>query len=199
VYERGIEDRSDFAGLIAGITGFVTAASAAGDPGPFEIRFFRAVNGWPDRAHPLIWLPMQYGTYATVPIWAAVELFRGRRGRAVALALAGTSAWLLVKKAKPLRRRGRPATLLEHVNVRGRHTHERGFPSGHAAVSAALTVTSWSWLSPRGKAVTLGLASVVPFARMYVGAHLPFDVLGGASLGGAVGFGVRRLFSAWAM
>jgi len=83
--------------------------------------------------------------------------------------------------------------LLDDVNVRGRHTHERGFPSGHSAVSAVLTITARSWLSPGDKAVTLGLASFVPFARMYVGAHLPFDVLGGSSLGVAVGLGVRRL------
>lgn len=193
MYEPPIEDRSVGAGVIASIAGFVTAASAAGDPGELEIRLFRAVNSQPDRVYPLIWPPMQYGTYATVPIWAAAELLRGHRGRAVALALAGTTAWLLVKRAKPLRRRGRPATLLDNVNVRGRHTYERGFPSGHSAVSAALTITSWSWLSPGGKAVTLGLASFVPFARMYVGAHLPFDVLGGSSLGVAVGLSVRRL------
>jgi hypothetical protein len=42
--------------------------------------------------------------------------------------------------------------------------------------------------------VTLGLSAIVPLARIYVGAHLPIDVVGGSFFGLAIGFSVRRSF-----
>jgi hypothetical protein len=83
--------------------------------------------------------------------------------------------------------RGRPASLLENVAVRGAEKGDRGFPSGHAAVSAALTVVAWPYAPNRWRATLATLAGFVPFARIYVGAHLPLDVVGGSALGLAIG------------
>jgi undecaprenyl-diphosphatase len=47
-------------------------------------------------------------------------------------------------------------------------------------------VVAWPWLGRRGRVVVATLVAVVCLARVYVGAHLPLDVLGGASLGLAV-------------
>ncbi|HEY0402863.1 MAG TPA: phosphatase PAP2 family protein [Blastococcus sp.] len=66
------------------------------------------------------------------------------------------------------------------------------FVSGHAATSTAPAAGAWPWLGPRGhRAVTL-LVVVICLTRMYVGAHLPLDVVGGAGLGLAIA-GVLRL------
>jgi membrane-associated phospholipid phosphatase len=136
---------------------------------------------------------MQYGTFATVPLLAAVALARRRPRVAMALAASGTAAWYLAKAVKPLAGRGRPASLLPGVHLRGSEEGDLGFPSGHAAVSAALTVVLWPDLPPAGRRALAGLCGIVSLARLYVGAHLPLDVVGGAALGVAVGSGVNAL------
>jgi membrane-associated phospholipid phosphatase len=62
-----------------------------------------------------------------------------------------------------------------------------GYPSGHAAVAAALTVVVSAHLSVRWVIAALALGGIVLFGRRYVGAHLPLDVIGGAALGAIVG------------
>ena len=47
-------------------------------------------------------------------------------------------------------------------------------------------------LSKRWAIAAIALASVVLFGRMYVGAHLPLDLVGGAALGAIAG-GVANL------
>ncbi|MGH2539054.1 MAG: phosphatase PAP2 family protein [Actinomycetota bacterium] len=144
------------------------------------------MNSSPDAAYPVVWLPMQYGTYGTVPGAAVVAFARGDRRLALALFAGGTAAWVAAKAVKPLASRGRPLATLPDVHLRGTITGDRGFPSGHAAVSAALTVAAWPSVSGRRRRQLLALASFVPLARVYVGAHLPLDVVGGSALGVAV-------------
>ena len=55
------------------------------------------------------------------------------------------------------------------------------------------TVTA-PWLPHRWRWVLWALAAAVCLARVYVGAHMPLDVIGGAALGVAVGAGLRLLF-----
>ena len=74
---------------------------------------------------------------------------------------------------------------------RGAEKGDQGFPSGHAAVSAALTVASWPYLSGGWRVPLAALSGFVPLARMYVGAHLPLDVVGGSALGLAIGCAVN--------
>ena len=52
---------------------------------------------------------------------------------------------------------------------------------------------AWPWLGRRGRIVVAVLVTVVCLSRVYVGAHLPLDVVGGAALGLAVGGAVRLL------
>jgi len=79
--------------------------------------------------------------------------------------------------------RGRPATLLTDLRVRGRGPSGGGFPSGHAAVATALAASAFARSRPAARLSLTGLAAIVGVARVYVGAHLPLDVLGGAALG----------------
>ena len=152
-----------------------------------EIRGFRTANQLPDRLFRPVWMGMQYGTFGTVPALAAVMALRRRPRTATAVALGGTAAWLLAKLVKPWVGRARPGAILPRVNHRGQEEGDLGFPSGHAAVSAALSAALWPTASPAVRAVCGGLSAIVAFARVYVGAHLPLDVLGGAGLGVAVG------------
>jgi membrane-associated phospholipid phosphatase len=155
-----------------------------------EGRAFRMANDLPDQAFPAVWVLMQYGTFGTVPALASLALVRRRPRLALAIGVAGTTAWALAKAVKPVVGRGRPGSLLTRVNLRGKEEGDLGFPSGHAAVSAALTVAAWPHLAKRWRWLPVGLAAFVPFARLYVGAHLPLDVLGGSAFGLVVGSGV---------
>jgi undecaprenyl-diphosphatase len=51
---------------------------------------------------------------------------------------------------------------------------------------------------PQTKVPLYVLACLIAYSRVYVGVHFPFDMLGGAALGLAIGFSVaavaRRLF-----
>src|SRR5204863_2662722 len=97
------------------------------------------------------------------------------------------SVFYLDKVVKSIAPRHRPLELLSHVHVHGAAATGDGFPSGHAAVAFALATIAWLWFSPRLRWLFLGLAVAVAVARVYVGAHFPLDVVGGAALGTLVG------------
>ena len=185
------------AGLVIGSAVLLSAASAARKAvGDLERRAFRSINELPDRPYRLVWALMQYGTFGTVPAMAAVALVRRRPRQALGLAVAGTGAWAAAKGVKRIVRRGRPAATMGGVRLRGKEEGDLGFPSGHAAVSAALTMVAWSSAGPRWRATSAGLTVVVPLARMYVGAHLPLDCVGGSGLGLAIASAVNLAMGA---
>lgn len=155
--------------------------------GDAEVEVFRVVNQLPGWLYPPAWLLMQYGTFITIPIAALCALLVRRVRLACELLAAGIGVWLLAKVVKDLAPRGRPGALLDAVELRGVGAGGRGFPSGHAAVAAAMAFVLVAWLPGRWKWAPIGLGVVVCFGRVYVGAHLPLDVVGGAGLGLAAG------------
>jgi undecaprenyl-diphosphatase len=112
------------------------------------------------------------------------------------LALSGIVTYGLAKVVKAFVQRGRPGALLDHVALRGTYAGGLGFVSGHAADAVALAAAASPYLDRRGRVVVWGLAAVVGAARLYVGAHLPLDVSGGAGLGYAGAAAVRLVFGA---
>jgi membrane-associated phospholipid phosphatase len=93
----------------------------------------------------------------------------------------------------------RPYAALSHVLVLVSRSTDYSFPSDHAVMAGG--VASVVMLTDRrlGWVATL-LALVMAFARVYVGAHFPLDVLAGLALGALVGVGgyvvVRRPLTA---
>jgi membrane-associated phospholipid phosphatase len=71
--------------------------------------------------------------------------------------------------------------------------HSLGYPSGHAAVAWAITIIVLAYMGRPWQIAAIVLAIVVPFVRMYVGAHLPLDLIGGAALGVMVASAVNLL------
>jgi undecaprenyl-diphosphatase len=176
---------------IAWIGLFVIAASgsvardglAAG-----ERAIFDAINSWPDALYVVIWPFMQYGVFLTIPILVVVAVIVHRYRLAGAMALAGFGVYFVAKWVKHEVERGRPGALLDGVQDRESFAIDSiGYPSGHIAVAAALTMVVTPYLRGRWKLVPAALVVVVAIGRTYVGAHLPLDLVGGAALGATAG------------
>jgi undecaprenyl-diphosphatase len=84
----------------------------------------------------------------------------------------------------------RPRPYLTHqVNLLIAPTADTSFPSDHATLGFAVAVLVWRYNRRAGTAL-LSLALVLAFARIFVGAHYPSDVLGGAVLGALTSMGI---------
>jgi membrane-associated phospholipid phosphatase/tRNA A-37 threonylcarbamoyl transferase component Bud32 len=157
--------------------------------GDREAALFRVVNelalpGW---TWPAVWLVMQLGVIGAVPLVAALALATKRLRLALDAVLAAGSIYLIAKLVKEFVQRGRPQTLLDDVNILGEPARGLGYVSGHSAVAVALATVASPYLGRRARRVAWVLAGCVCLARIYVGSHLPFDVVGGAALGWAAG------------
>jgi membrane-associated phospholipid phosphatase len=150
----------------------------------WEVAIFQAVNGLPGSLRPLLWVLNQYGTAITIPVATVVALAFRRWVLAAALAMSGVTVYLLAKVIKGYVGRGRPSALVESVVEREPFSPESlGYPSGHAAVAWAITIIVLAFMGRPWRRVAIVLAIVVPVVRMYVAAHLPLDLIGGAALG----------------
>jgi membrane-associated phospholipid phosphatase len=140
-----------------------------------------------------VYVAMQAGSLAGAWVAAAGAWAGGSPHLARALAAAGTGVWAAAKLVKWRIGRGRPAHHVEDVRIRGSAEGGLGYPSGHTAVAFCLAAVADAEVSPRLRPVTWALAATVGIARVYVGAHLPLDVVGGAALGLTVGALTSRL------
>ena len=156
-----------------------------------EIGLFRSANALPDGAFLPIWSTMQYGTFGAVPVVAAAAAVARKPRLAASIAVGGTAAWVTAKAVKRVVARGRPASIIDGVEQRGAEEGDLGFPSGHAAVSTTMTVVLWPEVSAGWRWPIAALTGLVPLGRMYVGAHLPLDLVGGSALGLALGSAIN--------
>ena len=154
----------------------------------WEKDIFESINRLPDWLNPPLQVVMQLGNWIAAPVVAVAALLVWRRWRvALDLAVSGTAAWLLARLVKNSIGRGRPGDLLQDVILRDAPGSGLGFVSGHAAVAAALATVVAAYLGARWTITVIVLAALVAFSRVYVGAHLPLDVVGGATMGWAIG------------
>jgi undecaprenyl-diphosphatase len=187
---------SDRARLLVGLLGVAATTSVVRRDrvGRREVAVFQTVNELPDGLHAPVWLVMQAGTLGAAPVAAACAAVARRPRLAAQLLVGGTSAWVLSKAVKHVVQRPRPLVLLPATRCRGPEAAGLGYVSGHAGVAVALSAAALPHLGVRGRVLALLAAPAVGLARMYVGAHLPLDVLGGA----AVGLVVDAVVAPWA-
>jgi membrane-associated phospholipid phosphatase len=152
-----------------------------------EVRLFRLVNDADERLRVPVRAVMQAGTFVTVPIAGSVAFLAGRRRLAARLLAGGTLAWFGAKAIKPYGGRDRPAGVLpDGVRVREGIEGDLGWVSGHAAVSTTLALVLADDLPRWTRPLLAAIVATTMFGRMYVGAHLPQDLLGGAGLGSVI-------------
>jgi undecaprenyl-diphosphatase len=180
--------------LIAGGLGVLAATTALARRNALHQRehdVFRNINELPSTIFPPVFVVMQAGSLGAVFVVGALAYkFAGPR-TAAELVAAGFGTWLGAKGVKRVVQRGRPAAHFPDVNVRGPAERGLGFPSGHAGVSTAMATVAAGAVPPPWSAVGFAIAPVVGFGRVYVGAHLPLDIVGGAALGVTLGAAAR--------
>jgi len=180
--------------MVAGGTAALVLSSLAVHPDRVsgaETAVFHAFNSVAVLPFAVVWPIMQLGNVLVITCAALVAAGFRQWRLAAGLLLAGAGVYLLAKQVKGWWPRGRPHGLLSDVVIRGAPALGRGFVSGHAAVVTSLLVVAWPWLNRPARIGAAALACAVCLARVYVGAHLPLDVLGGAALGLAIAGGVR--------
>ena len=130
--------------------------------------------------------------YGVVGVSAALAL-RGHHAIARDVAIVGSTAWVLAQGGKTRVKRARPYEADGVIRLIRPPTGS-SYPSGHAAVAAAMMSVVAADGPARLRAACVGLAAFVGCSRIYVGVHYPSDVVGGTGIGLllAAGWGVLR-------
>jgi glycosyltransferase 2 family protein len=186
------------AGLGLAVLGLGLLVAQRGELPVLERDVFRLVNDLPATVFPVVWAVMQLGNALAVPVVAGLAALTRRFRLARDLLVSGLLAYLAADLVKSLVQRERPDGFLREVNLPEGAVGGLGFVSGHSAVAAALATAVVPYVSRRGRRWAWALAWTVALARVYVGAHLPLDVVCGLALGWTIGalvhfaFGVPR-------
>jgi undecaprenyl-diphosphatase len=195
--------------VVAGAVGLGLAVGSAiiassGTVGATEASVFHAINDLPDALRAPMWVFQLAGLLA-VPALVAVVAAIFRRWRLVGALIVLIPLKLIVEKAviKQLVERERPGTTICDLDVTCGNFRDvpldgLSFVSGHAIIAWAVATLLWTALPGRWRFVPFAVAAANAVARVYLGAHNPLDVVGGAGVGVALGallamaFGLTR-------
>jgi membrane-associated phospholipid phosphatase len=143
------------------------------------------VRGYPLWLDRLMWLITQLGNMLTAFSVAFVFFLSNYHPLAVEIVFGTLTLWLIVETIKALSDRDRPYLILDGTRVIGWHEKGDSFPSGHTTQTFFLiTLIMHRFQLGLGiVGVLYGLAVLIAFTRIYVGAHYPRDVIAGMVLG----------------
>ena len=180
--------RRDVVVIVASLAVFAICAviAASGRVGPVERALFHAVNGLPAWLYQPM-LVFQYLGVLAMPLVVAAGALALRRWRlAGALVLVVPLTLATERLVKLLVQRERPGTTVPDAILRGVHPAGLSFVSGHAIITFAIAGLLALVLPRRWAVLGFVLAGLNAIARVYLGAHNPLDVVGGAAVGLAI-------------
>ncbi len=164
--------------------------------GSIDYTLFRVINDLVSRSHTLDAVMISLAKYSPLVYAGALVLlwltWKPRNQRAALFA--GVSALValglsqIVGYAFP---RERPY-LAHHVSLLITHSPDTSFPSDHTTLAFAVAVAVWQF-NRRAGITLLVFGALVAVARVFVGAHYPGDVIGGAVLGAITSLIILRL------
>jgi undecaprenyl-diphosphatase len=188
--------------LIALAVGVSVAAVSAliassGEVAGWEASIFHAVNDLPDWLERPMWV-FQLAGLLFVPLAVAAVAAYFRQWWLVAGLVLLVPLKLFVEKAvvKQLVERERPGTTICGYpddfdeacgNFRDVPLEGLSFVSGHAIIAWGVATVLWPVLPGRWRWLPVAIAALNAVARVYLGAHNPLDVVGGAAIGISLG------------
>lgn len=183
--------------LVGGARSVVPLDSAfSGALASIDYRVFQAINGAAGKNGVLDALMIACAKYSPIILaltLAGLWITWNPRNQRVAM-LAGVSTLIalgigqMIGIAFP---RERPY-LAHRATLLITHSPDTSFPSDHATLAFAVGVMVWQFNRRLGTVLLL-FGALTAFARVFVGAHYPSDVLGGAVLGGVASLLIAAL------
>ncbi len=118
--------------------------------------------------------------------WIMVTARGAARGEVLrAMVLSFALCEVITQVLKRLADQPRPTASIPGLDVHGypKDPFGNAYPSAHTSVVVGLVAALWPWLTWPQRVVGVATAMLVALNRLYIGAHWPVDVVGGAAIG----------------